>query len=76
MGCLGAVADKSRVRPGPERKAQALLVDGAGCVTEGASSNVFAVRDGVLETPPLGAGIQPMTWQPPSVIATSSLNGS
>jgi branched-chain amino acid aminotransferase len=36
---------------------EALLVDGAGCVTEGASSNVFAVRDGVLETPPLGAGI-------------------
>ena len=36
---------------------EALLVDGAGCVTEGASSNVFAVRDGVLETPPLGVGI-------------------
>ncbi|HET8722730.1 MAG TPA: aminotransferase class IV [Anaeromyxobacteraceae bacterium] len=36
---------------------EALLLDGAGCVTEGASSNVFAVRGGVLETPPLGAGI-------------------
>ena len=36
---------------------EALLVDGSGCVTEGASSNVFAVRGGVLETPPLGAGI-------------------
>jgi branched-chain amino acid aminotransferase len=36
---------------------EALLLDGAGCVTEGASSNVFAVRDGVLETPPLGVGI-------------------
>src|SRR5512137_798907 len=36
---------------------EALLVDGDGCVTEGASSNVFAVRDGVLETPPLQAGI-------------------
>jgi branched-chain amino acid aminotransferase len=36
---------------------EALLVDGAGCVTEGASSNVFAIRGGVLETPPLGAGI-------------------
>jgi branched-chain amino acid aminotransferase len=36
---------------------EALLVDREGCVTEGASSNVFAVRDGVLETPPLQAGI-------------------
>ncbi len=36
---------------------EALLVDGAGRVTEGASSNVFAVRGGVLETPPLAAGI-------------------
>ncbi|MGA8892797.1 MAG: aminotransferase class IV [Anaeromyxobacteraceae bacterium] len=36
---------------------EALLVDGAGCVTEGASSNVFAFRDGVLTTPPLGVGI-------------------
>ncbi len=36
---------------------EALLVDRSGCVTEGASSNVFAVREGVLETPPLQAGI-------------------
>jgi branched-chain amino acid aminotransferase len=36
---------------------EALLVDRAGCVTEGASSNVFAVRGDVLETPPLQAGI-------------------
>jgi len=36
---------------------EALVLDGAGNVTEGASSNVFAVRDGALETPPLGAGI-------------------
>jgi branched-chain amino acid aminotransferase len=36
---------------------EALLVDGAGCATEGASSNVFAVRDGALETPPLRTGI-------------------
>ncbi len=36
---------------------EALLVDGAGCVTEGASSNVFAVRSGTLVTPPLAAGI-------------------
>jgi branched-chain amino acid aminotransferase len=36
---------------------EALLLDGAGCVTEGASSNLFAVRGGTLETPPLGVGI-------------------
>ena len=36
---------------------EALLVDRAGCVTEGASSNVFAVRGDVLETPPLQAGL-------------------
>jgi len=36
---------------------EALLLDGAGSVTEGASSNVFAVRGGALETPPLGVGI-------------------
>ncbi len=36
---------------------EALLVDGDGCVTEGASSNVFAVRDGSLETPPLQVGL-------------------
>jgi branched-chain amino acid aminotransferase len=36
---------------------EALLVDGAGCVTEGASSNVFAVHGGRLSTPPLAAGI-------------------
>jgi branched-chain amino acid aminotransferase len=36
---------------------EALLLDPSGNVTEGASSNVFAVRGGALETPPLGAGI-------------------
>ena len=36
---------------------EALLVDRDGRVTEGASSNVFAIRDGVLETPPLQAGL-------------------
>jgi branched-chain amino acid aminotransferase len=36
---------------------EALLVDREGCVTEGASSNVFTVRGGALETPPLQAGI-------------------
>jgi branched-chain amino acid aminotransferase len=36
---------------------EALLVDRAGNVTEGASSNVFAVRDGALVTPPLAARI-------------------
>jgi branched-chain amino acid aminotransferase len=36
---------------------EALLLDREGYVTEGASSNVFVVRNGALETPPLAAGI-------------------
>ncbi|HUK66422.1 MAG TPA: aminotransferase class IV [Anaeromyxobacteraceae bacterium] len=36
---------------------EALLLDRDGLVTEGASSNVFAVRQGRLETPPLAVGI-------------------
>ena len=36
---------------------EALLLDGHGLVTEGSSSNVFAVTGGVVRTPPLGAGI-------------------
>ncbi len=36
---------------------EALLTDGHGHVTEGASSNVFAVRGGRVVTPPLAAGI-------------------
>jgi branched-chain amino acid aminotransferase len=38
---------------------EAVLVDGRGFVTEGATSNVFAVRRGRLVTPPLAAGILP-----------------
>jgi branched-chain amino acid aminotransferase len=36
---------------------EALLLDGRGFVTEGSSSNVFAVTAGTLRTPPLAAGI-------------------
>jgi branched-chain amino acid aminotransferase len=36
---------------------EALLLDDGGFVTEGSSSNVFAVRAGRLSTPPLAAGI-------------------
>jgi branched-chain amino acid aminotransferase len=36
---------------------EAVLLDGRGFVTEGSSSNVFAVAAGVLRTPPVGAGI-------------------
>jgi len=36
---------------------EAVLVDAAGRVTEGASSNVFIVTRGALHTPPLSAGI-------------------
>ena len=39
--------------------AEALVVDGAGYVVEGASSNVFVVRAGRLVTPPEDAGILP-----------------
>lgn len=39
------------------RANEALIVDRDGKVVEGASSNVFIVRDGVLVTPPLEAGI-------------------
>jgi branched-chain amino acid aminotransferase len=38
--------------------AEALIVDGRGCVVEGATSNVFAVRsEGTLVTPPESDGI-------------------
>jgi len=36
---------------------EALLLDDAGEVVEGASSNVFAVRAGALVTPPVSAGL-------------------
>jgi branched-chain amino acid aminotransferase len=36
---------------------EAFLLDDRGFVTEGSSSNVFAVKDGRVRTPPLGAGI-------------------
>jgi branched-chain amino acid aminotransferase len=36
---------------------EAILLDGRGFVTEGSSSNVFAVAGGVVRTPPLAAGI-------------------
>lgn len=38
---------------------EALLLDAAGRVTEGASSNLFLVSGGRLATPPLAAGILP-----------------
>jgi branched-chain amino acid aminotransferase len=46
------------VREAKSRGAEeALIVDGRGEVVEGASSNVFLVRAGVLVTPPESAGI-------------------
>lgn len=36
---------------------EAIVVDSSGAVVEGASSNVFIVRDGVVFTPPIDAGI-------------------
>jgi branched-chain amino acid aminotransferase len=38
---------------------EALLVDSSGRVCEGASSNVFWIRDGVLGTPPLQPNVLP-----------------
>jgi branched-chain amino acid aminotransferase len=38
---------------------EAILLNDLGQVAEGASSNVFAVTDGVVTTPPLEAGILP-----------------
>ena len=38
---------------------EALVVDGDGCVVEGATSNVFAILQGALVTPPEDAGILP-----------------
>jgi branched-chain amino acid aminotransferase len=39
--------------------AEALIVDGRGCVLEGATSNVFLVKDGALATAPEESGILP-----------------
>ena len=36
---------------------EAVMVDAGGGLTEGTSSNVFALREGALRTPPLSAGI-------------------
>jgi branched-chain amino acid aminotransferase len=49
-----AVAGRRARAAGAE---DAIFVDGAGRVTEGASSSVFRVRGGRVETPPLAAGI-------------------
>src|SRR6185503_8326491 len=38
---------------------EAILLNDLGQVAEGASSNVFAVKDGAVTTPPLDAGILP-----------------
>ena len=38
---------------------EALMLDAEGELAEGASSNVFVVKDGVVATPPLSAGILP-----------------
>ncbi len=39
------------------RAEEPILLNGAGLVTEGASSNVFIVKEGRLLTPPLESGI-------------------
>ena len=55
LSYLVAVTAKRRARGlGAD---EALLTDGHGNVLEGATSNVFAVIDGTLVTPPTGAGL-------------------
>ena len=42
---------------------EALLLDAAGHVVEGSSSNIFAVLDGTVRTPPVSAGVlDGITW--------------
>jgi branched-chain amino acid aminotransferase len=38
---------------------EGILLNSTGMVTEGTGENIFCVRDGILETPPLSAGILP-----------------
>lgn len=52
---LAATVARDRARA--EGADEALLTDGRGNVLEGASSNVFAVVDGALVTPPTSAGL-------------------
>ncbi|QQR79756.1 MAG: aminotransferase class IV [Deltaproteobacteria bacterium] len=40
---------------------EGLLINAKGCVTEGASSNIFIVKNGILFTPPLSDGLLPGT---------------
>lgn len=57
LSCLPSLQARRRARA--EGAAEALLTSGEGEVLEGAGSNVFAVRQGVLVTPPPEAGILP-----------------
>lgn len=42
-----------------EGYSEGIALDTDGCISEGSGQNVFLVRDGVLYTPPLSAGILP-----------------
>jgi branched-chain amino acid aminotransferase len=56
--CCNLLNNVLAVREAQARGAvEAILLNLAGEVAEGASSNVFIVKDGVLLTPPLSAGI-------------------
>lgn len=52
---------------------EALIVDRAGCVVEGASSNIFFVREGILCTPPEDAGILSGITRRCALLAASDL---
>ncbi len=51
---VSVLATEAATRAGAD---EALLVDGEGRINEGASSNVFAVKDNELVTPPTSLGI-------------------
>lgn len=57
LSCLPSLQARRRARA--EGAEEALLTSGDGEVLEGAGSNVFVVRRGVLATPPPEAGILP-----------------
>jgi len=47
----------SKVEARQDKYAEGIVLDSSGYVSEGSGENLFLVRDGVLFTPPLGAGI-------------------
>ena len=49
----------SKMEAKQDEYAEGIMLDTFGFVSEGSGENLFAVRDGVLYTPPVGSGILP-----------------